>query len=395
MRKNTLIVGFLFTFCVSSLFALIGVPCDPEKDFSGTYLIDNWQQLPHKNQEETLVRVKEVNSKGKEIKWKFDPTANVPLYACLSYGASSMADWWAIEKGWKLPKYKSYTRGVMETGFNPRKLELMYRKRSSSSPVDYYMTFTGDNRDPITGEAVPIRPKGFAKILTDRIDEVLMDYIDDIEFQFKPGDYPMEGKWLAIVSKNWDKKAAETKLINAIHDYGPMHVQFEIPGKHYLMGTHAPIVVGYGKLPNGKVAFICHDSFGVHSKDYKQDGAGAATYRYVLAEEIDEAIVFPHRPVAVAYPTNDAVAVEFKNMANRPLRVRKALFVGNDGQTRTLQMTGKNVGMISPKLISDKKLKVYVEAEYYMNEDGKGHWFNLEVQSSFPAYPSTRPAGGR
>lgn len=370
-----LVVGWMLPVAA---WALIGTPCDPNTDFVGVYMIRGWKNLPHKNQEETKARVEEVNKRAGKPIWKYDPTPNTPLYVCLSYGAAAMADWWALELGWKLPTYRSYTNGRIETGFNPRKLELRYRKRAKWNPIQYAMVPVRD-RCPITNEAVPIRPTGYARLLVDKDEDTIKDYIDPIEFRYSAGDYPMEGEWFSVISKNWDRKSVEQKLINAIHNFGPLYVQFEIPNQHYLFGTHAPIVVGYGKLPDGRTAFICHDSFGKFPKTHKQDGEGANAYRYVVADEIDEAIVFPHVPraQAVELPVGMGTGVRFVNRGGRPVPVRRAFVRIGNGEPQRMALVSGDTALLPPNATG--KVQVYVEAEYYMNKSGKGHWLTVEV----------------
>lgn len=377
MAKRLSIV-LVMLWIVPAAFALIGTPCDPETDFSERYLVSHWKSLPHKNQEETAARCDQVNAKAGKPIWKYDPTPNTPLYACLSYGASTMADWWAQELGWKLPTYVSYTNGSVEQGFNPRKLEVRYRKRAKWNLLVYAMARWTDH-DPITGEPVPIRPKGYARLLTDDDEETLGDKIDGRSFAYKATDYPMEGDWFAVVSKNWNRDSVEAKLKQAVRDYGPLYVQFEIPGKHYLFGTHAPVVIGYGKLPSGKTVFICHDSFGNFPKTKKQDGEGAAAYRYVSAEEIDEAIVFPHRPVATCVAVVGGKGIRFANRAGRPLAVRRAFYRNRAGKTMPLTMLSRQLGWIADADLPAGKVMVYVEVDYYMAKGGKGHWLSVPL----------------
>jgi len=363
--------------CVSSSWALIGTPCDPEKDFKKVYLIRNWKQMPHENQEESKARVEEVNKKNiKGLHWKYRPEPNTPIYACLSYGVAGMANWWALELGKKLPKYKSFDNGRIEVGYNPRKLELMYRKRAKWHRIKYLMI----TRCPVTKWLVPVRPKGYARIITDKkIKGTIVDPVDGITYTYKPSDYPTENSWKAVVSKHWWGKN-DAKLIKALHDFGPLYIQFEILTQKYLFGTHAVVCIGYGTLPNGKTAFICHDSFGNFPKNYKQDEFGAPAYRYVLADGIDEAIVFPHTPVVKASKMSKNIIIKVFNKGGKSIPVRRVFYVNNDGRPQRLALIGKNVGMATNAQIKNGKVAVYVEADYYMNSKGKGHWLKVPVK---------------
>lgn len=378
MRR--IVLCFMLLFAAGQGWALIGTPCDPEKDFSDVYLIRGWKNLPHKNQEETKARVDQVNARRLKITWKYCPEPNTPLYACLSYGAATMADWWALEMGWKLGSYRSYTHGQIESGFNPRKLEVRYRNKARTHWVAFAMTRLME-KDPITGEPVPIRPKGYAKLLVEKDPVSLKDYIDGQTFAYAPGDYPMEDKWEAVVTKNWNKASAEKKLKQALRDFGPLYVQFEMPGKHFLFGTHAPVVIGYGTLPGGKTAFICHDSFGNFPKNHEQDYRGAAAYRYVSADEIDEAIVFPHAPTARAYEYMGGIVVRFLNRGGKAIPVRR-LHLFNKGKVEKIPAGGDSWAFVPKEALHNGRVMIYVEADYYMKAEGKGHWLWVPISST-------------
>lgn len=374
MRRRVVFLLLIWCFVTSSGLALIGVPCDPEKDFPDVYLLDHWKILPHKNQEESKERCDEVNARLGKAAWKYDPNPNKSVYECLSYGASTVADWWAQEMGWKLDSYKSYAHGKREFGFNPRKLELRYRHRTKSNPLHFAMVgLKAGDRCPVTGDWVPIRPSGFARLLTDRDADSLPDPVDGVRFEYKGTDYPMEGEWFSIVTKNWNKNGVEEKLIKALKDLGPLYVQYERPGQHFFIGTHAPVVIGSGKLADGKVVFICHDSYGNFPKTHPQDKDGANAYRYVLADEIDEAIVFPHRPVVRATRSGAGAIVRFTNRAGRPLKVRLARYMDGSGKDQEMDLSANASFLVPAGGVKDKTVTIYVEADYYMKENGRGH----------------------
>ena len=190
--RMLMVLVFLLS-AVGPAQALIGTPCDPEKDFQDVVLLDHWKNLPHKNQEETKARCDEVNQNLGRPAWTYNPKPNTPLYECLSYGAAGIAEWWALETGRKLGTYRSYAHGGQEIGFNPRKLALRYRELAKSNPVHYAMTgIQKGNRCPITNDWVPIRPTGFARILTNTKPDQISDPIDGVTFSYQANDYPME-----------------------------------------------------------------------------------------------------------------------------------------------------------------------------------------------------------
>jgi hypothetical protein len=148
------------------------------------------------------------------------------------------------------------------------------------------------------------------------------------------------------------------------------------------MGTHAVVVVGYGKLKNGRIAYICHDSFGDFPKNYEQDAHGAPAYRYVLAEEIDEAIVFPHKPAAKAFRFMNGLAVKVFNRAGRPVPLRRAFYFDPASKKVVqLQKTDLNTAITLNFPRNQYEVQVYVEAEYYMSSEGKGYWMKMRINN--------------
>jgi hypothetical protein len=338
----------------------------------------------------------------------------------LSYTAASVADWWALELGRELGTYTSFAHGREEQGYNPRKLELRYRKRARIHPFAYGLIRWVD-RCPVSGASVPIRPKGFAQLLVDDRPDVIADRIDGTVFEYRPGDYPMENQWFALVNKNWDKAEVEAKLLQGLRDYGPLVVQFEMPKQHFLFGTHTALLVGHGKLPDGRVALICHDSFGNFPKSHVQDAAGAGAYRYIYANEVDEALAFPHQIKAVAVRNGARVNIGFFNSGDRPVPVRRAFYLmpdlsgkANPGtadahrQASTwtnanevslppppnvvqrrkpvravpMDMTTASSAVVPADAFRDGLCAVYVEADYYMQRGGKGHWLSVFITAA-------------
>jgi hypothetical protein len=103
----------------------------------------------------------------------------------------------------------------------------------------------------------------------------------------------------------------------------------------------------------------------------------------VLAEEIDEAIVFPHYPTAKAYRFMGGIAVKFYNRGGRPIKVRRAYCLDPEtGKAKKMQSLGENMAMSLPFPVRQQEVKVYVEADYYMKTNGKGYWMKLRINNA-------------
>ena len=369
----------------SCLAAQAGVPCDPEGDFSEIFLLPHWKGLPHKNQEETPLRVDDVNSIFGKGYWKFDPKPNHSLFSCLAYAASTVADWWALEFGWPLEGYRSFANGRLERGFNPRKLEVRYLARALKHPFEYAVVPVSIWSDFITGGPIPFRPKGYAKILVDSNLEKLVDPSDPrLSYSYRSSDYPMENRWISLFTLNTNRISPEF-LVKAIRDYGPLQIQIEKKVNAF-MGTHSSAVIGYGrpKARPGKMVFIMHDCYGDFSKDHPQDQFGAPAYRYLEAGEIDEAIVYPHKPVPVLIPEDGGIRIHFRNSAGRPIRTRRMGYLDSAGTEHSTPGNSTGDLFLSkhdlPAAIVGGRIQVFVEADFYMAPGGASHWFQLPVR---------------
>lgn len=290
----------------------------------------------------------------------------------------TVADWWAIELGRKLKSYKSLVNGNIEHGFNPRKLEAIYIKRSKKHFKTYWtVPWLGIIRKLPS----PVNPVGYAKILTDRKSEEVMDpTIPGVRFNLKPNDYPMEHMWKSVFDGK--KKHKTSLLIDAIRNHGPVLSQLELDHARFLPGAHTPAIIGYGILKKGfpkRVVFIVHDSYGDHPKDYKQDARGGSLYRYVPSKMIDEAIVFPH-VVRVSYKTvSNQLVLAFHNSGNVPVKVNKVMLKDKSGKIINLTIRKRKSKLVVPfsKLpgnFNTSSFIVYVDADYYRGKDGNGYW---------------------
>lgn len=369
---------FILTIFISSqAAAYLGKPCNPETDFKYAYLIKNWRKIPSKNQEETLAQVNWVNKMAGAKVWKYNPKSNRPVWACLSFGSSSVADWWAMELGRKLNSYKSLVNGKIERGYNPRKLEAIYMKRSKTDFKSYWYV---PKAGLIRKLASPNNPVGYAKILTDRAFEKAKDpTIPGVEFNLKSDDYPMEKMWKSVLDGK--KRHNSNLLIDAIRNHGPLLCQLELDLVNFLPGAHTPILIGYGitKKDPRKIVFIIHDSYGNHPSDYKQDEHGGSLYRYVPAHKIDEAIAFPHLARVYYKRFANKVVLRFSNSANLPVKVKGVFLKDNKGNFMRLSgISGKSKIVIKnsqlPKDFNIGNFLVYINADYYAGMNGKGYW---------------------
>ncbi|MBF0547625.1 MAG: hypothetical protein HQM08_24510 [Candidatus Riflebacteria bacterium] len=372
---------FFSFFILNAVFALnLGHPvptnaCDPTIDFDETFLISQWDKLPHKCQEESMERVNEINALHPKRPWKY--CDNHPVWTCLSYAASTVSDWWAIQLGWKLGSYKNFYNNQMENGFNPRPIEIQYLHRAERNPIEYPVL----PHDPVTNGFDPVHIRGYARILTSTKNESLSDNIVQGEtYQYKEGMYPFEGNYISVRRLvDCSTGDLELKLIKALHHFGIAYIKVE--NKEFLgmlYGSHAVSIIGYGKTKEGKTVFIYQDSYGEHPKTFDTPD-GKSSYRCTPAGQIESFIVFPHKPVAKICLQGNNVSVQFFNSGAQPIQVRQVLFQNNLGKEEKAIQAGESF-MIPGNAVKNNFLNVYVEAEYYMQDFEKGYWLKVPVK---------------
>ncbi len=110
-----------------------------------------------------------------------------------------------------------------------------------------------------------------------------------------------------------------------------------------------------------------------------QDYRGAPAYRYVSADEIDEAVAFPHKPVVKASRRGEMVFVRIMNGGGVSIPVRRAAYATPGGTVTNLDVGGMGGGIVPATAIDNGYLKLYIEADHYMTKSGKGHWLKIPV----------------
>ncbi len=361
------------------------IACDPQTDFEEVFLIKNWDKLPHKNQEESQKRVDEVNSIIKKNKWKY--VRLMPVLACLSFAASTIADWWAIEYGWPQESYINFYNGGEESGFNPRELEVVYLNRSKKNWIHYPVV---PIPDLVHKKPFPASNLGYARLLSDQFEGTLNDPIlHENLYSYTKNKYPFESNWLRFKRKLKSNDKFTRELIQVIHSHGPMLAQVEYNKyiRSILPGVHGVVIIGYGKpkVNPEETVFIIHDSYGDHPKDYGTRVEGGPSYKYIKAKYLQAVLVFPHRPKIEVTRIGENFALKPVNRSKKDLKVLK-LAVWNSETKEPIELKADNKGryILKPYLFPQNAsgyLNIYVAAEFYMQSPGKGFWFRLKVNN--------------
>jgi hypothetical protein len=270
----------------------------------GAWLLERYEALPFKNQEERYAWVEEVNkSRRMRTRWRHKGGYQEPSFKCLSYAASTVADWWGLMYG--VPpegRYQNFVNGSQEYGVNPRALEVLYYHRARRLAR---LTRQGrmyrlapplpQTLDPVTRERIPACSRAFAHLLTTPEDLELGDPLarDGLpRYGFRAGMWHMDMPPKTLFSKGQADPAA---IREALHRHGIVLGFTQARMLRVIrFGLHGVPIVGYFKQGN-ETLFIYHESYGNHGPGYVWDDSGGPSYMTIPASMLREASCFPHR----------------------------------------------------------------------------------------------------
>ena len=392
------------------------------------HTVTGFEQLFHKNQEETaewvdhvnaIIRQRNAANGTKTQEWTDEPRPNEPPYTCLSDAAGAVNDWWALQLGKELPTYQSANNGSTEVGLiNPRLIELKYLERAHALAGPHYLLAPKlFDKDPVRGIGAPAQPLGYADILIeDKPYQVTDPYTGEV-YGYTPGMSAMEGQYKKLFAAGLLQRTPEKDaqiLADGIEKWGIAYVQLESTILPRLPGSHTVAVVGYFCMEAGQeiiscsgnqtgadwgrtAYFIVHDSFGNFPPDKTRDASGGSAYRAVRIESIDKAIVFPHSLAVTARPSSqpNTWQVSVANKGGRPVQII-AVHVRQPDGTPVLATPGPG-GTILISGSADDEVLLDIEARHYYEADGKARTFLLRLSRSaaqaweIPRTPPTKP----
>jgi len=387
--------------------------------------VPGFDQLAHKNQEETPQQVDRINAmirqrnQGRLFKipeWTYDGRPNEPIWNCLSHAAATANDWWSLQLGRNLPTHENISHGGTDTGLDPYLLELEYFKRSKQAQdPDFVVPPKLLQKDPVRNSGFPYEPRGYAKLLTQGKAYKVTDPISGKVYEFKPEMSAMEGKWKQLFTNSVFRGKTPDKyakvLAEGLDKWGIAYVQLEHSERPRWPGAHAVAVVGYFCMEPGEKLidcsvnktdadwgrtawFIAHDTFGDFPASQPRTANSAAAYRGVRIGSVDQAIVFPHGLRVTLTPKAGVPGVWTVSVANNggqtvPVSSIKAL----SSQDAEVAVETDHDGSRMIRGASGDALRIYVEAPHYFAEDGQGRGFVTELgEEARVAVPLERPS---
>lgn len=374
-------------------------------------IIPGYELLPHKNQEETPGWVEHVNRQIRAknerrrsdqiLEWVYDGRPNEPPFSCLSYGISTVLDWWTLQCGSELPSYRSSNHGGLERGWDPRLFELEYFYRASTKDPYYAMfsRYLPIERDPVRQNATPYSPLGYAEIAVENRAYANPDPYTDEIYRYSPGRNPLEGQYLQLFSNRLLRARTPDRyarvLAEAVDKWGIAFVQLEETKRPRAFGAHAINVIGYFCMePDGRYLqcpdnkseedwgrtayFVVHDSFGDFPADKIRDASGGSAYRAVRIGSVDEAYVFPHSLRVTARPLpgrEGAWSVTVTNRCGRPMELERAQVSAG-----RIESAGRDGFTLAGAAQTAVGLELAVK--HYYEADGRPRVFRIQLDAS-------------
>ncbi len=275
--------------------------------------------LPYKNVQETEAWVERVNREfGPTPPWRYLPERRLGHYKCMSVAASTILDWFALERGESLPGFRSWLNGTDERGFDHRIIDAIYYQRAASDTGRVYPLLTS-SLDPVEQTPIAYRMEGFARIITmasepgaprGQVLEVADVSLPGVTHRARVGDF-LDVAYHAVIRSTplrevaRDPDAYNRKLIDAIEQHGPLYagirVRFASSGgivaEHDIarlaipnVSGHGVVIVGYVRQA-GRTYFVYRETFGDFDDEFAD---GGPAYRAYPVHGFNEAYSF-HR----------------------------------------------------------------------------------------------------
>ena len=345
---------------------------DPEK-LQGAYLIDRYQALPFKNQEERYAWVEEVNrTRRMRTEWRHKGGFQEPSYKCLSFASSTVADWWGLMYG--VPpgaSYQNFVNGTQEYGVNPRELEVLYYHRARRRGGRYYkLTPRLVKHDPVTRERIASSSTAFARLICSPEEIELDDPLtrDGLpKYKYRPGMWHQDGPPRTLFTKG---KGADAALIReALHRHGIVLAFTQARVLRVIrFGLHGIPIVGYYRKGKDTV-FIYHESYGNHGPGYVWDDSGGPSYMTIPANFLREASVFPHRLWMDVEPVDGALVLNVTHSGGGHLATPPPA-ISASGAALASVLAGEGRHRFAPPA-GPALIAISVDREYFRREDGR------------------------
>jgi len=275
--------------------------------------------LPYKNVQETQAWVEQVNREfGPTPPWRYRPERRLGHYKCMSVSASTILDWYALERGEALPGFRSWLNGTGERGFDHRVIDAIYYQRAASNAYRGYALLT-THLDPVEQTPISYQMEAFARIITmasepgiqlERVLEAADVSLPGVTHRVRAADfldfpYHVVFRYTPSTQVARDPEPYNRILVDALEQHGPVYAGIRlrfassggIVAEHDIarlaipnVSGHGVVIVGYVRQA-GRTYFVYRETFGDFDDEFVD---GGPAYRVYPVHGFNEAYSF-HR----------------------------------------------------------------------------------------------------
>lgn len=275
--------------------------------------------LPYKSIQETQAWVEQVNREFNPTPpWLYRPERRLGHYKCMSVSASTVLDWFALERGKALPTFRSWLNGSTEHGFDHRVIDAIYYQRAAAREQGGYALLSA-HLDPVEQTPISFHMEAFARIITmasapesprERVIEVSDMSLPGVTHRVRAADFldvPYHAifQWVPSPQVALDPERYSRLLVEALESFGPVYagirIRFASSGGIIAetdlarlaipnASGHGVVVVGYVRQA-GRTYFIYREVFGDFDDEFAD---GGPAYRVYPVHGFNEAYAF-HR----------------------------------------------------------------------------------------------------
>lgn len=366
---------------------LVGIPMRPW-DVTGRLLAHIEATAYAKQLKEDPGWVARVN-RVEGRRWRVAAGPRSVSAKCWSYAFSYAIDWWNQEYGRSTGRHRSFLTGRGERGFDPRLLDLAYRKRAHAAPDRFLFVPPVFMEDPVTGEPVLSSMEALAGLVARpgrmELVEPEAPRLLGRRRLLDGARLPMEGHHVRLFGLN---EASHDSIVRALHQHGVV-IAGEVHrfrGCPLLYSTHAAPIVGAGRLLGAPVLVYLDSLFA--------PGGREPRLRLYPASMFSEAYAFPHtlrvtvRPSRPG-PRRDIVRldIELANQGGRRIADADGVWVEAPGLGRSwpARLVGRRyVAAVPLKAAAEAsgRLRVRALRRYYYGPAGTGAAVDVTVDTT-------------
>ncbi|MGM0608610.1 MAG: hypothetical protein ACQESP_09335 [Candidatus Muiribacteriota bacterium] len=216
------------------------------------FKLENTSEI-RKNQRESREAINYLNTLHNTDKFIYSGEPENPPYKCYFFAGANVIDWKRAQAGIELDdfKYKNFLNHNIESGTDPRFLELMYRELSYLDKDKFKIMSPFFLKDPVTKESVIYSIKGLPESIKnfDLLPETILDQTLTLK-KYKKSNFQYLKNISPLNLKKRDKNIKIEQIIEYLNKYGALlgGIGLRNMGAELDASAHAVTIVGGFKI---------------------------------------------------------------------------------------------------------------------------------------------------